>query len=302
MRKSWFAAFWTLLLLNAACAFAEVSLEYNPLVSEKKMLEALRGTKYEGYILYQPTDADQSVSMMDAVAFDHFPYFPIVAVKNNEAVLLLLKKEESSWKLAIENKTALNRDDFTLYGFQLNSNIHPSAGMFIHFTFYEKKDRQTNYQLILKAYEDFSPQFASLGMNVEIPDWNQLYAQNINIIFNGGYIYQYSYTDSGHTATYDINTITSESEGVVSDFDLNKVPLSIFDAMKSCTTRSATINNGDICMMQFPNIGSAVLCTIEDGTKILREVRDVGFGSQTWVLVAYENKLGYVHVSNILFE
>lgn len=46
MRKSLFAPFFTLLLLNATYAFAEVRLACNPLVSEPDILKALRGAEY----------------------------------------------------------------------------------------------------------------------------------------------------------------------------------------------------------------------------------------------------------------
>lgn len=225
-----------------------------------------------------------------------------MAVRDNEAVLLLLEKTADAWRLAVENATALNRQDFNLYCFDLYVPSVPSEDMIVGFGFNYQNNYQTTAQLSMRVHSGFAPRFSSLSLNTEFPGWNELYAQSMTLTFNAGYTYQYYYAHSDHTISYVIDTTTPESEGDVASFDLSKVSLSIFDAMQGCTLRAASINEGAILMRQLPHAQAAVLCEIEDGAQALREVRDAGFSSSVWVLVAYDDKLGYVHKSNIVFE
>lgn len=298
-----------LLLLTCATTLADAALSQNPTLTNPALLRPIQQTEYAGWTLYQPTSSEiVGEDMTTDSGFAHRRFFPVVAVQDNLAVLILLKRVDDGWSVFDINKTALNRPGLTLSQFTIDSNgayeQAEGTGLPVYFIFSDGEG--WHYQLGLTATDIYTTRFDFItftGMAGPMPKTaERLFADTSMLFFNSGFIFIYDYLFPTMQLQYSINAITGESDyDNFATFDLSRVPWSIFEAMEPCAAYSdASIHGGKILLKQFCSSDAATLCEIPSGAPLLREADLLNLEGRDWVLVSYGQTLGYLPKSNIM--
>lgn len=306
MKKMIMALLCALLLIACVPALADVNLSQNQTLTDQALLGPIQQTEYANWDLYQPTSSE--IVGQDMTRDQHFhdrQFFPVVAVKESRAVLILLHRSNGNWAIYGINSTALNRTGLTLYQFTIDSNNRPDdTGLPIYFGFSDSE--HTYYDLSLTATDVYTTRFGSLhvgsmsGPSPKVAE--RLFADSFSIEFNSSLNFKYYYHDPYTELTYSMCALTGESEyDNFATFNLATAPLSLLDAMEECTAYSnSSLHEGKILLKQFNTGEAATLCEIPEGARLLREVDVTNFASRDWVLVAYGEILGYLPKSNII--
>lgn len=308
MKKHIAAILGILLLLACPAALADVDLAHNPGLTEQALLAPILQTEYAGWQLYQPTSSEiVGEDMTKDTGFPHRRFFPVVAVRDNRAVVILLQKVDAHWTVYGTNETALHRQGLTLRQFSIDSNDAYNqavgSGLPIYFIFEDAEG--AHYQLSLTATDIYTTRFDFINFSGRAGDAPKLaeylFADSFILGFNSGYSFSYYFRDPYMELRYSMNVMTGESDyDNFATFDLSRVPWSIFEVMETCTAYSdAGTNGGKILLKQFNADGAATLCEIPEGTQLLREVDSFGFAHRDYVLVAYGELLGYLPKANL---
>lgn len=297
-----------LLMLSCVPALADVALPENPQLTDPALLAPIGQTAYAGWTLYQPTSSEiVGEDMTKDSAFAVRRFFPVVAVRDGQAALILLQRAGDGWTVFGTNETALNRPGLTLSQFTIDSNNRAEdTGLPVYFIF---TDEQWNhYQLGMTATDVYTTRFDFLNF-IGAPESGgktakHLFADGFMLGFNSGFSFTYIYHDPYVEQRYSMDIITGESDyDNFATFDLRNVPFSMHDAMVACTVRAdAGIGGGRILLKQFNADGAATLCEIPEGAQALREVNMLDFQSRSWVLVAYGDAVGYLPVQNVVLD
>jgi hypothetical protein len=309
MKKICMVLLFVLTLVAASSAHAEMKLDGNKRLTDKALLAPIEQTEYSKWHLYQPTALE--ISGLDLTKDDGFvdrKFFPVVAVKEEQAVLILLYRQDGKWSISNISTTALNRPSLTLYNFEMDENHQPDDdSLDIRFEFID--GAAYHYTLYLTASDRFLTRFDSLDMtgfdNSSTQRSEDFFADICSIGFNDGFNFAFTFiSNRSSRLSFSVDFTTDESVyDNFATFNLNNVPLSLYDVMKeSAVLTDAAINEGKILMKQFANENAAILCEIADGTSVLREQSKLDFQSQNWLLVIYEGKLGYLPKSNIIID
>ena len=307
MKKGFYAfALCFLILLSYVPVLADVELSYNPILTDQSLLNPIQQTEYANWKPYQPISSE--IAGEDMTKDSHFQdrrFFPVVAVKDNRAILILLYREGESWSVSGITETALNRPGLILEDFTIDANNRPDdTALSIYFGF--RDNEQAHYQLGLTATDVYTTRFDFLSFTSltgsTLKKAEHLFADIFILGFNSGFIFEYVYHDPYMEQSYSMDVISGESDyDNFTTFDLGRVPWSLLDAMEECTAYSdSSINEGRILLKQFNSHDAATLCEISEGARLLREVNSLNFASRDWVLVVYGYTVGYLPKSNIL--
>lgn len=290
-------------------ALADVELSQNPLLTDQSLLNPIKQTEFADWELYQPTSSEiAGEDMTKDTGFQYRRFFPIIAVKEDQAVLILLQKVDEQWAVFGVNETALNRQGLTLNQFAIDSNDAYnqaiSTGLPVYFHFDDND--QTHYTLGLTATDVYTTRFDFISIN---KSWSStpkpeehLFADHFTVEFNSGFNFRFHYQIPYMELYFRMYALTGESEyDNFMTFNLSNAPFSLFDAMEECVVYSdASVSKGKILLKQFNFDGSATLCEIPEGARIMREVDFLNFTSHDWVLVVYGQMLGYLSKANVV--
>jgi hypothetical protein len=306
MKRLSMALLFILALILVSTAYADNTLDQHLMLSNEALVNPIKQSNFNNWTLYQPQAFEtDGLDMTQDSNFDDRKFFPVVAVNGEDATLILLYHQDNEWVIHNTNTTALNRPGLTLVSFKMDENHQPDDdNLSIEFNFTDEATRY--YTLSLTASDRFKTRFSGItitGFDNNTPKTaDSFYADICGIGFNDSISFAYQYT-STRPMRFDLSMkyLTNESAyDNFAAFDLSKAPLSLTDAMTDCiVTADSNIDEGKVLLRQFPRDGSASLCEIANGSSVLREQDAFNFQSDDWVLVLYEEKLGYLPKSNL---
>ena len=277
-------------------AKAEVYTEVitNRVVQEKGLLNAFRDTEYRNMELLQPEDIEKSIDVTESSSFAEFAYFPVVAMNENKAILILLRRIGNQWEIDTVNEDALNREGLRLAGFLIESNYSKVDGnMNVYFDFLDSGNNKLC--LHLQVNKRRGGEFKALT-GVYSREGSCFFADSWSVAINGSYIFTYDYIMPSMRREYKIGMYSAENDAKT--FSLRKMPLSIYEIMK---TNAVRINRDSkkekIEVKELPDHRAVTICELVDGQEILCENGDMGYEFQEWILVICDGRLGYVHKS-----
>ena len=283
---AWLLAF----LCCLSSATAETGLDDWLQLNHKEIRAAIRKTEYASCPLYQPGDSDTG-EVLDKRLIDQLPYFPVVAVKNDQPVLLMMRRDGKAWTVDTVSTTALVRDGLVLEALYAYAN--PEEGeVHMYFDFRQEDEAYNDRKLTIIAREKSGVRVDRFSSVEDNPSAEMLYATVADVAFNRGYRFYYWYGGTNARMDYGVELYEDASTGDLALFDLAQIPLNIFDTMAECTV-------SETMMYQFPSDHSATLAYLPQGTVILREQCSYGFEVREWVLVAHDGVLGYVRTADI---
>lgn len=220
-----------------SCAVAENA---NPLVSDwltelksKRLIQIVEDEIGEGWTLYQPNGREEEENFSSAENLKEMRFLPVVAQKDNQLRLLILRRQGDLWKVSEQNDRALMRDGWTLHNFSAMPYGN-SDWTYIFFDFVD--ENQKRWELMLNLGDGYVSSFDAISYYVEgygTTYINMNYDRGLEFLIDAPAYFRLS---------YDVDPAERYSF-VVEDFDLATCPLSMQDffvpAVVSCGEEGA---------------------------------------------------------------
>ena len=89
------------------------NINFIPL-SNSKILSIVKKNSGDDWQYFQPSPRETDVNCSSEAFLKRINIYPILALKDDQNKLILLKKDKGAWKYLAENPLALKRDDFEL--------------------------------------------------------------------------------------------------------------------------------------------------------------------------------------------
>lgn len=159
------------LLLLPACALAGVEFSPDhPMLRRSSLRAPILQTEYADYALYQPFGNPSGDDAAYNSDFDRYPFFPVVAVKDDRAVLILLRREnpgeaKDRWAIHAINEDALFHPSFTLINFSMDTLYSVSSQ--VSFTYIQDEGYPLSLYMRIENVGD--PRFFSMSYRPEPP-------------------------------------------------------------------------------------------------------------------------------------
>lgn len=272
-----------------SCAVAENT---NPLVSDwltelksKRLIQIVEDEIGEGWTLYQPNGREEEENFSSAENLKEMRFLPVVAQKDNQLRLLILRRQGDLWKVSEQNDRALMRDGWMLQNFSAMPYGN-SDSTYIYFDFVD--ENQTEWGLVLNLSAVYVSYFRMI--------YNAEGCGTTEIVFNYDHGMKFQFDALFYfRLSYDVDPAERYSF-VVEDFDLATCPLSMQDffvpAVVSCGEAGAELY---IALQQ--NIQP--IFVLADGEAIeaipQRWQRD-------WVIVCYRGNYLFMKTENCKME
>ena len=151
-----------------SCAVAENA---NPLVSDwltelksKRLIQIVEDEIGEGWTLYQPNGREEEENFSSAENLKEMRFLPVVAQKDNQLRLLILRRQGDLWKVSEQNDRALMRDGWMLQNFSAMPYGN-SDWTYIYFDFVDENQKRWN--LMLNLGDGYVSSFGAISHYVE---------------------------------------------------------------------------------------------------------------------------------------
>ena len=151
-----------------SCAVAENT---NPIVSDwltelksKRLIQIVEDEIGEGWTLYQPNGREEEENFSSAANLKEMRFLPVVAQKDNQLRLLILRRQGDLWKVSEQNDRALMRDGWMLQNFSAMSYGN-SDWTYIYFDFVDENQKRWN--LMLNLGDGYVSSFGAISYYVE---------------------------------------------------------------------------------------------------------------------------------------
>ena len=272
-----------------SCAVAENA---NPLVSDwltelksKRLIQIVEDEIGEGWTLYQPNGREEEENFSSAENLKEMRFLPVVAQKDNQLRLLILRRQGDLWKVSEQNDRALMRDGWTLQNFSAMPYVN-SDSTYIYFDFVD--ENQTEWELVLNLSTVYVSYFRMIYTAEEygITEIVFNYERGVDFQFDAPFYFRLS---------YDVDPAKSLSFGVA-DFELATCPLSMREFLVPAVVSCGEEGAGLYIMAKQ---GIQPILVLADGEMIeaipQRWQRD-------WVIVCYRGNYLFMKTENCKME
>ena len=273
-----------------SCAVAENA---NPLVSDwltelksKRLIQIVEDEIGEGWTLYQPNGREEEENFSSAENLKEMRFLPVVAQKDNQLRLLILRRQGDLWKVSEQNDRALMRDGWMLQNFSAMPYGN-SDWTYIYFDFVDENQKRWN--LMLNLGDGYVSSFGAISYYVE--GYGTTY---INMSYDRGLEFQIDVPVYSRFS-YEVYPVEEHSFGV-EDFDLATGPLSMQEFLVPAVVTCGEEGAGLYIMVQ-QDVQPIVM--LADGEAIeaipQRWQRD-------WVIVCYRGNYLFMKTENCKIE
>ena len=254
-------------------------------LKSKRLIQIVEDEIGEGWTLYQPNGREEEENFSSAENLKEMRFLPVVAQKDNQLRLLILRRQGDLWKVSEQNDRALMRDGWMLQNFSAMSYGN-SDSTYIYFDFVD--ENQTEWELVLNLSTVYVSYFRMI--------YNAEGYGTTEIVFNYDHGMKFQFDAPFYfRLSYDVDPAERYSF-VVEDFVLATCPLSMQDffvpAVVSCGEEGAGLY---IMAKQ----GIQPILVLNDGEMIeaipQRWQRD-------WVIVCYRGNYLFMKTENCKME
>ena len=286
MKYSRFVAI-TIALLLCLCALtplAAIAEEAPPLdepyfttLSNKQLYEAATSCLGDGYKLFQPDPIEWDVDTSSSSVLEDVAVYPLIAVKDQQASLLVMKKSGDDWEVFICNHAALQRPGFSLTNFSVEAATMVSSPFYVYFNYLDETGNE--WALTLQLSAAYQCRFHHISTRIGRKFILLIYNMDRNIDYQLDYSYcRYSYEIAPDpTVSFDADK-----------FSFAQCPIALDDLLKPVDIRNKTIN-----LFMYPDDTQSPVLELsgEESLEINQQ--------ENWSLAYYKNNLFYVKTSEI---
>lgn len=288
-----------LLVSLFSSAYADAELPSKQKVKNKSLINVIKKTDYASWEIYGPADSEiVGKNIYSTAFFKNATTFPLVAVKGDQTVLLIMQRSGSSWILLSANENALERDDFILCGFTIGTSSYDdeNPSVLVSFDFSSKSHpNDRNYRYSLGMWINGKDEFINLLVMEKEHELEQCSDYYSVIINDKVLIYRCHKPNSFERIDYCFTH--NPVDNSLSSFSLSALPIIPSDMM--IKTQIHSIDNRPINLYLQPDAQSDTVLTIPDHSAVLIMNESIIYNDMQWYLVRYENSLGYVLCSHI---
>lgn len=291
-----------LLLCISSVGYAECNLPAKQKLTNEQLLKAIKKTEYAAWKLYGPADSEIVGKNVYATAFfKNAVTFPVVAVKDDQAALLIMRRDGKSWSLLSANEQALTREDFVLSGFSVDTSSYDSEAPSVLASFdfsSQSHPNDSGYRYSLGMWINGKDEFVNLyvfAKEHELEQFSDYYAVIVN---EEALIYRCHTPDGFERVDYLV--APNPVDHSLSSFSLADLPILPSDLMTEAKIHSA--DDLPINLYIQPDIESDAMTTVPDHSVVQIMQERVTFNDMQWYFVRYKNSLGYIPCSHIEME
>ncbi len=273
-----------LLCLYAFAPLAVLAEEAPPLdepyfttLSNKQLYEAAASYLGDGYKLFQPNPRELDVNTSSSSALKDVTVYPLIAVKDQQASLLVMKKSGDDWEVFICNHAALQRPGFSLADFSVEAASMVSDPFHVYFDYLDETGNRWTLALQLSAV--YQCRFHDVSTRAGRKFITLIYNMSRNI----DYQLDYPYCRCSYEIAPD-PTISFDAD----KFSFAQCPIALDDLLESVDIRNKTIS-----LFMYPDDMQSP--TLELSGEESLEINQ----QENWSLAYYKNNLFYVKTSEI---
>lgn len=283
MKYTRFAAIIIALLL-CLCAFAAIAEEaprldepYFTTLSNKQLSEVAISYLDDGYKLFQPDPIEWDVDTSSSSVLKDVAVYPLIAVKDQQASLLVMKKSGDDWEVFICNHAALQRPGFSLTNFSVEAATMVSDPFYVYFNYLDETGNEWTLELQLSAA--YQCRFHHISTSIGRKFILLIY----NVDRNIDYLLDYPYCRYSYEIAPD-PTLSFDAD----NFSFAQCPITLDDLLKPVDIRNKTIS-----LFMYPDDTQSPVLELsgEESLEINQQ--------EDWSLAYYKNSLFYVKTSEI---
>ncbi len=271
-----------------SCAVAENT---NPIVSDwltelksKRLIQIVEDEIGEGWTLYQPNGREEEENFSSAANLKEMRFLPVVAQKDNQLRLLILRRQDDLWKVSEQNDRALMRDGWTLQNFSA-MGYGNSDSTYIYFGFVD--ENQTEWELVLNLSTVYVSYFRMIYTAEEYGITEIFnYGRGVDFQFDAPFYFRLS---------YDVDPAKSLSFGVA-DFELATCPLSMREFLVPAVVSCGEEGAGLYIMVQ-QDVQPIVTLADGDAIEAIPQKWELD-----WTIVYYQGNYLFMKTENCKME
>lgn len=251
-------------------------------LTNKKLLTLV--TKHSGsdWQYFQPASRETEVDCSSKAFLRRISVYPVVAFRDGQYKLILLRKENNAWVYAGENASALMRDQYRLVAFSMDEQVTAEDDhLYVTFDFNTQLYGTVSLQLVLNPAFSY---FRSVSMTLSEPSRRVLttaFEPYRGFTFTTDY-----YTDAA-TCSLSASYYVKDSEGrsfSAEDFDFQHCPITMEDLFAQVSCKEA------IPLYAAPSAEALLPFSVSPGETVDVIKPDE---SQAWTLIRYQGSLFY---------
>lgn len=250
---------------------------YFTTLSNKQLYEAAISYLGDGYKLFQPDPIEWDVDTSSSSVLKDVVVYPLIAVKDQQASLLVMKKSGDDWEVFICNHAALQRPGFSLTNFSVEAATMVSDSFYVYFNYLDETGNEWTLTLQLSAV--YRCRFDNLSTRAGCKFIRLVYNMDRDI----DYKLDYSYCRCSYEIAPD-PTLSFDAD----KFSFAQCPIALDDLLESVDIRNKTIS-----LFMYPDDTQSPVLELsgEESLEINQQ--------ENWSLAYYKNSLFYVKTSEI---
>lgn len=260
----------------------EQALKLLPL-SNQELVSVLKNSGFDGWAFYQPSARESTANTSSGQYLDPQNTYPVIAVRDGNTSLIVLKKVNMQWMVSVTNSRALTRKGFVLSGFSLDENhSEPDNIQYVYFDFEDQAGDSLSLSLQLSdIYPSYFShiRYRSLGFGLN-------YDRGITLQTDYPFLCRYSYEINPKQA------IVFNVDG----FSFNECPVTVQELFVPATISP---KNEVANLFLFPDDAKEPIIQLARNEKIHVASQQPG---SDWALVCYSNNLLFIHATDISLD
>ena len=272
---SLFLALLLILACAAASAYEETEDRLEPL-SNKTIKSVLNQNGYKGWKLYQPESRETGINTSSDSFLKRINLYAAVAMKDDDAHLIVLEKEKKKCNIKVISDKALTRKDFRLFSFSMDENVGDAETLYFYFDFADPEDKV--YTLGLEVSQRFPTYFRFLQLPGEETENGHIYHEII-MNYDRDFTFELDVFGGGYREYIGVEPWQPYQFGL-DEFSLAEFPLSIPDLTKPAAVK---VGVGKAGLYRYPSDNSEPVRFLNEGDTV--GIVRLEYGDDYWMIV-----------------
>lgn len=271
-----------LCLMTLPATADEQTINLVPL-SNQELISVLKNSGFDGWAFYQPSARETTANTSSGQYLDPQNTYPVIAIRDGNTSLIVLKKANMQWMVSVTNSRALTRKGFVLSGFSMDEN-HSGIDN-IQYVYFDFEDQAGDSLALSLQLSDIYPSYFS-HMRYHGLGFGFNYDRGITLQTDYPFLCRYS---------YEINPKQANVFNV-DGFSFNECPVTVQELFVPATISP---KNEVANLFLFPDDAKEPIIQLARNEKIHVASQQPG---SDWALVCYSNNLLFIHATDISLD